>query len=89
MKNKYTGIIFFTVLIRLGIIAATVIIAVILIIKFTIYAVTVISSWQVIFFRKHDCPFFWCCPAGGIDFEKTWLFVFIELSSHSKTPSFA
>ena len=46
-----------TVLIRLGIIAVTVIIAVILIIIFAIYAVTVISSRKVKILKNHDCPF--------------------------------
>ena len=43
----YTGINIITVLIRLGIIAVTVITAVILIIIFTTYAVTVISSREL------------------------------------------
>ena len=42
-----TKIHIFTLIIRFGIIAVTVIPAVILIIIFTIYAVTVISSWEV------------------------------------------
>ena len=41
------------------------------------------------FLFKHDFPFCWCCPAGGLDFEKSWFVVFIWFSLRSKTFLFA
>ena len=39
--------------------------------------------------ENNDFPFCECCPAGGLDFEKSCFFVFIQFSSSCKTRLFA
>ena len=40
------------------------------------------------YLRKNHCPFCWCCPAGGLDFEKSCFFIFNVFHPSVKTAWF-